>query len=324
MFRSLLGFDWKKSPAHLLFLSKFREPRNIEDISRQDYWQDVLDEKPLEAVNRFIKDGMIKEGDLYSCMDYKFKVSELKIMLKAQDLKQSGRKAELIARLVDDDPEGMKRAVSGLKIYNCTSVGLEIVEKYLEDENHKRALAENETISLLRKRKFNQASKVVATYEAAQVFPRGIGIDWQNHDTNYDERLLKYVFNNFPSILDGLEKDKRESLRIVAGMMWLWGRNKGDSWIDDNFETGIRFDADTSARMIWFHAKHLVEIEDYQRDMYFKKVGISGANDELVCDECKVIQGKIFNLNQVPELPLPNCTSEMGCRCSTFVGFDLE
>jgi hypothetical protein len=323
MFRSKFGLDWKKSPAHLLLLSKFREPRNIEDVSRQDYWQDVLNEQPLKAINRFIKDGMITEGDIYSCMQYRFKVSELKPMLKERGLKQSGRKEELIFRLVENDPEGMKKAISGLKIYKCSSIGVEIAEDYLEREKQKRIVAENETISYLRKRKFNQASKAVAAYEAGQVFPRGMGIDWQNHDTGYDERLLNYVFNNFPSILDGLEKDKREPLRIVAGMEWLWGSNRGDAWIDDNFKTGIKFDADISARMIWFHAKYLVEIEDYQRDNFFKKVGITGANDSFVCDECKVIQGKKFNLNQVPELPFPTCTSESGCRCLTVVGFDL-
>ena len=324
MFRSIIGLNWKKSPAHLIFLSKFRTPRNIEEISLQDYWRDVLNEKPLKAVNRFIKDGMLIEGDVHSCMEYKFKVSELKQLLKERGLKQSGRKAEIIARLVENDPEEMKKTVSGLKIYKCSSAGLEIAEEYLESEAEKRALAEKNTISLLQKRKFKQASMVVASYEAEQVFPRGIGIDWENHDTSTDERILSNVFNKFPKILTGLEKDKLEPLRIVAGMMWLWGTNKRGAWIDDGFVTGIRFDATTSARMIWFHAKYLIDIEDYKQTKFFKKVGISGVNDEFVCMECRKIIGKNFNLKQVPELPHVKCTSEMGCRCTTIVGFDLE
>ena len=46
MLRSIFGLDWKKSPAHLLFLSKFRKPRATADFSQSDTWKAVLKETP--------------------------------------------------------------------------------------------------------------------------------------------------------------------------------------------------------------------------------------------------------------------------------------
>jgi len=45
MFRSRV-YDWKKSKAHWLLLSKFIHPRNIDDIN-SDIWDSVLGENPI-------------------------------------------------------------------------------------------------------------------------------------------------------------------------------------------------------------------------------------------------------------------------------------
>ena len=52
MLRSLVGTDWRKSPAHLLLLSKFLEPRTVEDFSKSDNWKEVLKEPPQQAIRR--------------------------------------------------------------------------------------------------------------------------------------------------------------------------------------------------------------------------------------------------------------------------------
>ena len=47
---------------------------------------------------------------------------------------------------------------------------------------------------------------------------------------------------------------------------------------------------------------------------------ISNCNDQYVCESCKKFEGDHFvnnidEINNIPEIPNKNCTSELGCRC---------
>lgn len=314
MFSSLFIKNWKTSSAHLLFLSKFRSPGEVGNYL-EEQWTPVLHEKPSEVIKRFLRDGVLIEGDIADCIDFKYKVTDLKQMLLKYGLKQSGRKKELILRLLQQDHAGMKKAIAGLKVYRCSTSCIQITDMYLAKEKEKHIAVEKEVLDLLRMRQFQQASGVVARYESEQVFPRGLGIDWINYNTKRDENILHSIFEKNPKFLAKLYSSKREPLRILAGMIHLWGVNRGGSgWIDENFDTSIHLDADAAARMYMFHAVSLEELKSY-RGMA-KKVRItSGVNDNLVCDECKKMNGKSFDINKVPELPYEKCISEMGCRC---------
>lgn len=191
MLRSLFGFEWKKSPAHLLFLSKFRTPRAVDDFSKSDTWRAVLKEAPKKAIKRFLDEGMLEQASLAGLLNYKYKVSELKAMLKRRGLRVSGRKAELIERLVQADPQGMRKAVRGLSVLQCSEQGRMIAEQYLAEEKEKRARVEEQTLQALRQRKFKEASRTVAAFEAQQVFPRGMNADWKHHNPAHDVAMLR-------------------------------------------------------------------------------------------------------------------------------------
>ena len=95
MLRSLFGFDWKKSPAHLLFLSKFLTPRGVEDFSESNSWESVLKEAPKKVIRRFFDEGMVEQASLAELLDHKYKATDLKAMLEKLGQKASGRKADL-------------------------------------------------------------------------------------------------------------------------------------------------------------------------------------------------------------------------------------
>ena len=73
MLRALFGFNWRESPAHLLFLSKFIRPCTVDDFSKSDAWKVVLRESPRKAVQRFLKEGMLEHAGLAGLLDYKYK-----------------------------------------------------------------------------------------------------------------------------------------------------------------------------------------------------------------------------------------------------------
>ncbi len=313
MLRSIMGFDWRKSKAHLLLLSKFVHAQRPDDFAKSDDWKNVLGEPSRQAIKWFVDEGMLMTADLNDLISYKYKVSELKDLLKQRGLSVSGRKDEMVQRLVQTDTNGMKKAVSELTLLKCTQRGHEIAEQYLVAERETRLKVEQQVMEYLTNRKFREASLVVASYETEQVFPRGIGMDWKHYNPNRDIEILNTIFGSKPRIIAQLVDAKLEALRIGAAMMALWGKNMAKEWLPANFETGLLFDTDTTARMFLFHALHRATLERY-RSEGLEHAEILAAPDS--CESCRKLAIKRYKLNEVPELPNEYCTHGMGCRCT--------
>ena len=54
------GFDWRKSPAHLTFLTTFLEPRPPDHSPTDTPWEKVLGEPPEQAVERLLADKALR------------------------------------------------------------------------------------------------------------------------------------------------------------------------------------------------------------------------------------------------------------------------
>ncbi len=312
MLRSLFGFDWRKSKAHLLLLSKFLRAGTVDDYRNSLAWEAALQEAPERAIARFVKEGMLVKGDLAASIDYRYTVSELKRMLTERRLPISGRKADLISRLIQADPTGARQAVAGIEVLVCSQQGREIAEEFLQKERAYRAEVEAQALEHLRRARFKDAALLVASYEAQQVFPRGIGVDWKHYDPSHDLAVLNTIFAGKPKILASFSDAQLDALRIAAGMMHLWGANECKRWLPSNFEVDRFADNATAARMLLFYAWHRVNLAQY-RNYGVTEVKVLGAADS--CAACKRISGKRFMIEQVPELPYEYCTHEMGCRC---------
>lgn len=314
MFRLFKSFDWRKSKAHLLLLSKFIHANRFEDFAKHDYWKhwwdSLLGEPSQKAIKRFIDEGMLMTPDLNDLLSYKHKVPELKDMLKQRGLPVSGRKEEMIERLVQTDPDGMRKAVAELSLLICTQRGHEIAEQYIEAKKEKHAQVERLVMEYLSNRKFKEVILTVNAYEAEHEFPDEMAIKY-----TAEQRIekLKAIFESKPpKILGKLENEKLEALRIAAAMMTLWGENKAKQWLPANFETGLSYDCETVVRMFVFQATHKGTLERYRKSGV-DYVEILPAPDS--CESCKKLAGKRFKLNEAPELPNPSCTHKMGCRC---------
>ena len=313
--RSLFGFDWQGSSAHLLLLSKFLSPRKSAGFSKTDDWKTVLRETPKKAIKRFLDEGMIERASLAGLLAYKYKVSDLKKMLKQRGLPVSGRKADLIERLVQADPNGMKRATHGLTVLQCSEQGRAIAEQFLANEKEKRARVEQQVLNALRRRKFKEACLMVASFEAEQVFPRGLSIKWRHYNPTRDVAMLRTIFVSRLKILAHLNDKELDQLRIAAGMMHLWGTSAAKEWLPPDFETELAMDSDAAVRMLGSYVSHQINMAEYRQSRVIKAVEIYNCNDSSVCDACRKLARRKYKLNKVPELPYEKCTSEMGCRC---------
>ncbi len=310
----LFGFGWKKSPAHLFLLSKFLKPKSPDHFSNYKELEYTLKETPKKAIKRFLKKKMVESVSLPELISRKFKVSELKKMLKKCGLEASGNKDKLINRLIEFNKEEMIRVTQDLVLFHCSDKGRIVAENYLAKEKIYRIEVENNVKHALKNRDFLKASSLVAGFESKQLFPRGFNVDWKEHDIGYDVKMLKLIFNKTPKILMSIEKEQAEALRLASSMMYLWGAGGARRWLSDSLNTNLIINNDCVARMFLSHARYLMEIGKCHGSSV-KKVEIIGATDSMSCEACKKINGKKFKLNEVPELPYEKCTSKQGCRC---------
>lgn len=316
MFDWLRKKSWENSSSHLLLLSKFMKGDSPDHFMHAEHWKTVLNESPKKAIKGFVKDGMLEPAELPELMEFKFKVSELKNMLKKRQLKVSGRKADLIERLIENDAPGMKKATNDISVFKCSEVGKILANDYLSQAKEEREKAEKEVLNLLKERSFKKSVEVVAGYEASQVFPRGLGIDWDSYSGESNVDVLNTIFGKPPSILKDVHDMRLESLRFAAAMMHLWGTNTASHWLPDNFDTGIYMESDVVARMLVFYALHQRQVK-YYKQAGVKTVEVLTVDDSNTCTACKKLSKKKYRIDKVPELPNPNCTCKIGCRCTT-------
>jgi len=327
MLHFLFGFKWQKSQAHLLLLSKFIRPHTIEDYENSwanvqsqfwPSWTKVLGETPSKAINRFLDEGMLKNADIPKKLEWKYKIPDLKRMLKERNLPVSGNKGNLILRLIKADPNGMKEDVYGLNVLICSEKGRKIVDDYLAIEKEKWQNLNQQVLNALQKRKFKEASLLVLLFNAEQVFPTMLGADLRNPEhfsmcNTHDIAVLKIIFASNPKILKNLNKEWLEHLRLAAGMRLL-GQVVTKDVIPPNLETGLVLDGIAAASMILRHAQNQERLAQL-RELEGKLVEILGCDDGCICEACEEIAGKKFKIDEVPELPYEKCTEEMGCRC---------
>lgn len=324
--------NWMNSPAHLELLSKFINPNSMYFISqsyRSSDWNKALKENSLTAIQRFVKEGYLVRPSLDVLMDYKFKVPDLKKLCEERGLPVSGKKADLIKRLISADELGMQRAVNDLQVVVCSEKGKLLAQAYLEMREQEREEAERLSIDCLRKRDFVQAARVVAKFEANQIFSRGLGVDWNKEAIkpgDFDVQVPKIIFEEIPTVAKGVDQEKLERFRFAAALMHLWGNSARVGHLLEGIESiSEKYDNYAFVMMLSSSAINKYNLKDY-RDLAREsgnnnyKIEILTCNDEHVCDTCRRLAEKKYPLfGDIPELPSPDCSH--ACRC--LYGLDI-
>jgi hypothetical protein len=243
-------------------------------------------------------------------------------MCKDLGLATSGKKIDLIRRLTKANEVAMQSIVKDV-LLQCTPAGRQLAEQYLADEQQRKQVCCDTALDALRKHDFKRAVKTVASYEASQVFSRGMGIDWTKDDPGDYIDLLDLMFTGKPKILDkylpSLSEQELDQIRVAASMFALGCCTVGEvaNWLPS--ESG----KDLSARRV----RAALDVHSYgvfKREMraaretkLIKYVYVSGCNDQHVCASCRTLQlQERIPIDQMPELPYEQCTSENGCRCT--------
>lgn len=262
----------------------------------------------------------MEPAPLSAKLESAFKATEIKAFLRERGLPVSGKKADAVARLVEADHAGVEAKVAHITAYICTAPGRVLAEGYLAREEKRKRQARERSFELLRSRQLRQASTVVAEYERAQVFARGIGVDWNQRPSPEDLQQLQAILEAQPAILKDVSSDDWPVLQQAAAMMELWGERSPREWLPAGFVGASNLDPETAVRMVLFAGGHRAKLEQY-RHAGCSEVEISGCGDGS-CPACRKLGGKKYRVSQVPELPHPECTHEMGCRCMILPVFE--
>lgn len=277
------------------------------------YWTKVLGQSPSRSAQRLTGAGLLESASTAAKLDSAFKATEIKVMLRERGLPVSGKKADGIDRLVTADPSGMDTKVAQISAYMCTETGRTLAEHYVNREAERKRSARARSLEFLCAGKLRQAAVIAAEYEASQVFPRGLGVDWNQRPSPEDVQKLERILEARPTILKEVAVDEWAPLQRAAAMMELWGERSGREWLPEGFVGASNLDVDTAIRMVLFAGDHQAKLEQY-RNSGCARVEVSGCGEDS-CPVCKKMNGKKYRVNQVPELPHPECTHEMGCRC---------
>lgn len=307
--------------AELLLLSKFwRAGQGLSYIrGRTDIWDPVLKRPSMGVIEEFLTSGLLRQADLHESLDFKFRARDLEAMLRRKGLKVSGTKSAKIRRLIEADRGEIARLVEGLDLIRCTKAGQALVEQFLAKQEEEKTRAERDSIAALEAENYPLACKVFADFHAKQVFRHGLNFDLGVPDPSRSRRL-ELIASATPRIISNIRNDALPHVRRAAQIMELWGREVAEKWLPSGLETGVRLDAMAAANMISSYVYNIIRlsgIEDIA--LFLKGVRVSGIGDESHCRECAALEGKMFALDELPELPYEHCTSEHGCRCVAVV-----
>lgn len=314
MFSFFTSNQWQESPSNLLLLSKFMGGDNPERYFSSEPWEVALNKSPKKVIKTLLNNGALAEADLSTTINCQFKASELKSLLKTKGLSTSGKKQVLIERLLEKHADEMREQVKGVLVLQCSALGMELAERFLASEKNRKSEAENKTMNFLQNRSLDKAIKVVVEYEKLLVFPRGLNFNWDSQTIKSTESELSVIFNKLPVLLAMVQEDALNHIRLIAGMMCLWGSQSGISWkADSSIDTGIHLDSTVASRMLLFYAGHIRNLKQLEL-CGCKSVEIISSNN--CCSECKKLDGKKFSIKKAPELPYHKCSCELGCRCA--------
>ncbi len=308
--------DWRNSLAHLELLTRFLNGCAVSQYDQADYLTGVLKEPPAAAIKRFLQDGMLTPASPSVALCSLLQAKELKALLKQRGIKVSGTKPELAARLAEIDIAGTLEVIGGRIVYQCTETATVLAHDYIREQAKKRNAAHQEIVAALQKRDFEKAARIEDLFAASQPFAGGLSdcdanISYELPcDIATTVRKLNTMFSETPGILRNVEPARLEVLRMVAAETLLWN-DRDILTLPDDFETGIHLDPLSAVRMFHFFCIYKENLRSYA-DAGIEAVVWMASGP---CPACQKLDGRIFRITKVPEVPCPSCINPSGCTC---------
>jgi hypothetical protein len=300
--------------AQLLFLKRFQTAGAVDWVDQSSRsaasWKVALGESEADAFRRFVSLGLVIQCPLPETVEYRFTAASLREMVRSRGLKRSGTKRAMANRLCAADPAGMREAIGTASVWRCAAEALKLVAEF---DNRKEQMQAS-VLEALRARDLHRAVARVEDFDAELGFPKDplftMPPDWK-------ESALIDIFDVKPAILGEIPADALRELRLAAAMDLLGCEYHLP---DEIRNERLSLETKVAARMIWFRAKQIIGLRGlraagYQR-VRLHTIAKDQVGDWKACEVCVRLSGRIWEIEDAPEIPNPDCTSSLGCRCS--------
>jgi len=255
-----LDIDWRTPMifrlAHRLLASKFLRPRPLSDFSdsgdpsgrRAKQWSAALAETPSSAITRLLERGYLlrcadlNEPELSASFQSVCIIPEIRELLRARGLKVTGKKAELIKRLGENDSHAIRRVLRERELLQCSNVGRGLAEEWAASV----VALQNDVRQAIVGGALDEAVRRSITFDEELGFPK-----WEFQGCPEAAHLARIV-SAAPAILGGVSVETLQSLKLNAAMWYVCG----EYFIPSSGETtqGSNLPLDTAIRMVLFSA----------------------------------------------------------------------
>ena len=307
------------SQAHQMLLAQFRTAREVPTSGffaghAVAEWNAALRQSLSAAVKALISQGLLRAATSQEILESTLKVPEIKDQLRKLSLPLSGKKVELVERLAQADPALAKSLAKGRLLHKSTAEGTQQITDFLKATEAARSAMEDSVTHLLAHGDYREAAHTLARFEAAQVFPRGMGVDWAHYDTARDEKVLELIFAQLPQSLSNASARDLPTFRIAAGMLHLvWNVGQTQTWLSSRFPSQDQDALFKISSDLHSFALFLAEI-DTLTQIGCPSFQVMTCNDDLVCPGCRELASNPHSLNSEVQIPNPRCSSDW-CRC---------
>jgi len=247
----LVPANWATSQSHLALLEKFLSAREVKS-SFLEFWAPAFGMNPQRVI-----DGLVAHGALELAPT----VADLKMMLSSRSLKVSGKKADLIQRLLEADPKGLEVLYAHRMNMQCTPAASQAVEAWKVECTKAFETAADNVIAALRNRHFKEAISVADVYRKSKfelpVPPAQAAMTIKSASRSIKEREddIAKVFTIRPKILEELQPEQWEGLYLNYAVWQLLGRVAPDKCMPGFDDFGV-MDSETATRMLSFYIRH--------------------------------------------------------------------
>lgn len=301
------------NPALLSFLGKFLHGANPQKVAHPG-WDHALGKPARQVVDHLQRAGWLIEAPLHVKLGCGHTVAGLKPELKARGLAVSGKKDQLIHRLLIADPQGAALLASAHPIWCCSEPAAAAARAYEEDRAQRQETAQRNALTALFDNRVPDAVRAIVAFECTEVMPRGLGFDWTLESTaKHLEEQVHTILSLTPKILEDIDPRELPSMRALAAMLALTGQNHSKQWLTNKLKGHPHLELEVAVRMLLFAGTHARELRQYARSG-IKNLRVRHMG-EFSCQACSSFGARVYSVTAAPELPHPKCTHEMGCRC---------
>ncbi|MGE0108461.1 MAG: SAP domain-containing protein [Bdellovibrionales bacterium] len=295
------------SRAELALLSQFAKPRPLKPSGVNGAWEAVLQRSPHATLSWFIKKGLLEKAPVETQAS-RFTVKELKQHLKDRGLPVSGAKAELIKRLLSVCPD-ISRLLPNEPLWECTATAMPLVTEFTNKEESIKTTAMDAAKKALEAGDMLTAASIAAAYDAQRLFS-SVHPDLfpPLNSTDVYQKLSLYVSASIKrpgAFSDVPDEQYRHALNEAMWSCLGFGRS---TKLDHEIERIVL------NLGCWSTSKR--ELERYRKlEAEGIIVGIEILCGDDGCAASSQHKGKLYDVHEAPELPMPGCTRLPCCAC---------